>query len=159
MNQSAMPRVPVHQKKDPKDSSQDPNAKHYAVVLRAGLGDQSFVFSMDNDVSAGIAALFLALQYFPKVDRLEVYRKGGPDPNVTSDIGAGICHVPMAELLKFAAPKMEKLTGFVPPATAELVKPIDRDTMGKAELETRAKDKKTPQTAVQDRKRPGGGGQ
>ncbi len=154
MNQQ-MPQVPVHQKRDPKDASKDPNAKHYAVILRAGLGQQVFIFSLDGDVSAGISALFLALQYFPKVDRVEVYRKGSPDLNVTTDIGEGICHIPMAELLKATAPLMEKLTGFSPPAMMELVKPIATDAMGKSELETNVQDKRTPGSLKQPQPKSG----
>lgn len=122
-----------------KDASKDPKAKHYAVVLRAGLGQQAFTFSMDNDISASVAALFLALQYFPQVHVLEVYRKGSGDPNVTSDVGEGICMVPMSQLLKFAAPQMEQLTGFVPPVMAELVTPIERPAQGTEDLSKKAR--------------------
>ena len=140
VNSGGIPQVPVHGKGPQKDASKDPNAKHYAVVLRAGLGQQVFTFSMDNDISASVAAMFLAMQYFPKVHVLEVYRKGSGDPNVTSDVGEGICMVPMANLLKFAAPQMEQLTGFVPSVMPELVQAIDRQQQGSKELASKARD-------------------
>jgi hypothetical protein len=132
-----IPRIPIKTKTPPKDASKDPNAKHYAVVLRAGAGHQPFTFSMDNDLSACIAALFLAQQYFPHVHTLEVYRKASGDPSVLSDVGEGICKVPMSQLLKFAAPFMEKLTGMEVPS---LVTPISRPELGSKELESHAKD-------------------
>jgi hypothetical protein len=132
-----IPRVPLKTKSPPKDAAQDPSAKHYAVVLRAGAGHQPFTFSMDNDFSACIAALFLGLQYFPNVHTLEVYRKGSGDPNVMTDVGEGICKVPMSQLLKFAAPFMEKLTGLEVPS---LVTPIDRAELGTTELSAKAQD-------------------
>lgn len=140
VNAGGVPEVPVHTASLKKDASKDPNAKHYAVVLRAGVGQQVFTFSMDNDISASVAAMFLAMQYFPKVHVLEVYRKGGGDPNVTSDVGEGICMVPMSQLLKFAAPQMEALTGFVPPVMAHLVTPIERPEQGTKDLSSKARD-------------------
>ncbi len=138
-----LPQVPIAGSNPKKDASKDPNAKHYLIVLRAGIGQQVFVFSMDNDISASVAALFLAMQYFPKVHVLEVYRKGGPDPNDTSDIGVGICMIPMSQLLKYAAPQMEKLTGFVPPVMADLVIPIERNEQGAQDLSRKVKDAPT----------------
>lgn len=138
-----IPQIPVPGKSLQKDASKDPKAKHYAVVLRAGLGQQVFTFSMDNDISASVAAMFLAMQYFPKVQVLEVYRKGGGDPNVTSDVGEGICMVPMSQLLKFSAPQMEQLTGTVPSVMAELVTPIERPEQGSKGLEDKMRDVST----------------
>ncbi len=138
-----LPQIPLVGPGFKKDASKDPKAKHYAIVLRAGVGQQVFVFSMDNDISASVAALFLAMQYFPKVQVLEVYRKGSGDPNVTSDVGEGICMIPMSQLLKYAAPQMEKLTGFVPPVMAELVVPIERGEQGVAELSGKMKEAPT----------------
>ncbi len=143
VNTGGMPQVPVHTASPKKDASKDPNAKHYAVVLRAGVGQQVFTFSMDNDISASVAAMFLAMQYFPKVHVLEVYRKGSGDPNVTSDVGEGICMVPMSQLLKFAAPQMEALTGFVPSVMAHLVTPIERPEQGVKDLSSKARDVST----------------
>ena len=135
-----LPQIPLvgSKSKGPKDASKDPNAKHYAVVLRAGAGHKVLTFSVDNDTSACVSAMFLAMQYFPKVHTFEVYRKKSGDPNVTSDIdvGEGICMVPMSQLLKFAAPQMEPLTGFKPPVLEELVTPIDRHEQGVESLST-----------------------
>ncbi len=135
---SNLPQIPIvgSTAKGPKDASKDPNAKHYSVVLRVGAGHQPFTFSMDNDTSACVAAMFLALQYFPKVHTVEVYRKKGGDPNVTDDVGDGICMVPMSQLLKIAAPHMERLTGFKPQALDELVTSIDRREQGVESLST-----------------------
>lgn len=141
-----MPKIPLKTKSPPKDASKNPNAKHYAVVLRAGAGHQPFTFSMDNDISACVAAVFLAMQYFPHVHTLEVYRKGSGDPNLMTDVGEGICKVPMSQLLKFAAPFMEKLTGLEVPS---LVTPIDRPELGTSELSSKAND--IPRT--QDKKK------
>ena len=137
-NSGNLPQIPIIGSKvtGPKDASKDPKAKHYAIVLRSGAGHQAFTFSMDNDTSACVAALFLAMQYFPKVHVLEVYRKKGGDPNVTSDVGEGICMVPMSQLLKFAAPQMEELTGFKPSVMDELVTAIDRREQGVESLST-----------------------
>ena len=129
-----LPKVPLVGTSPRKDATKDPNAKHYSVVLRAGAGQQVLTFSMDNDTSASVAAMFLAMQYFPHVHTVEIYRKGGPDPNVTSDVGVGICMVPMSQLLKYAAPHMEELTGFVPPVMADLVTRIDRGGQGTEDL-------------------------
>jgi len=137
-----IPNIPIKTPVPPKDASKDPNAKHYAVVLRAGAGHQPFTFSMDNDLSACVAALFLAQQYFPYVHTLEVYRKASGDPNVLSDVGEGICKVPMSQLLKFASSYMEKLTGVEVPS---LVTPINRPELGAADLAAQAKD--TPRGA------------
>ncbi len=63
-NSGKLPQIPSvgSKPKGPKDASKDPNAKHYAIVLRAGAGHQAFTFSMDNDTSACVAALFLAMR-------------------------------------------------------------------------------------------------
>ncbi len=135
-----LPQIPLigSKLKAPKDASKDPNAKHYAVVLRSGAGHKVLTFSVDNDTSACVSAMFLAMQYFPKVHTFEVYRKKSGDPNVTSDIdvGEGICMVPMSQLLKFAAPQLEPLTGFRPPVMDELVTAIDRREQGVESLST-----------------------
>lgn len=152
-NQANLPQIPIvgSKPKGPKDASKDPNAKHYAIVLRAGAGHQAFTFSMDNDTSACVAALFLAMQYFPKVHVFEVYRKKGGDPNVTDDVGEGICMVPMSQLLKVTSPQMEQLTGFKPPAMDELVTAIDRREQGVESLSTNIR------TMSSDGKGQGGG--
>ncbi len=142
-NPDDLPQIPLITPSFKKDASKDPKAKHYAVVLRAGVGQQVFTFSMDNDISASVAALFLAMQYFPKVHTLEVYRKGAGDPNVTSDVGEGICMIPMSQLLKYAAPQMEKLTGFVPSVMADLVTPIERSEQGVQDLSGKVKEAST----------------
>ncbi len=137
---SNVPQIPIvgSTPKGPKDASKDPNAQHYAVVLRSGAGHKVLTFSVDNDTSACVSAMFLAMQYFPKVHTFEVYRKKSGDPNVTSDIdvGEGICMVPMSQLLKFAAPQMEPLTGFRPPVLDELITSIDRSEQGVKSLST-----------------------
>jgi hypothetical protein len=107
---------------------------HYAVFLRAGVGQQLCILSMDSDLSACMAALFLALQYFPKVHQVEVYRKGSKDPAKLDDIGEGIAIVPMSNMLKFYAPSMEQLTGIQAPT---LTIPIEGKEMGEKEVPTR----------------------
>ncbi len=123
-----MPQVPLKTPRASRDARENPDAKHYAIVLRSGIANQAFTFSLDNDSSAMTSALFLAMQYFPKVNAVEVYRKDGPDPNDMSDVREGICKVALSDMMSFVAPLMEKLTGYVPPAVRELATIIDKDS-------------------------------
>lgn len=127
-----IPKIPLLEPKGKKEPS-----KHYAVFLRAGVGQQLCILSMDSDLSACTAALFLALQYFPKVHQFEVFRKATKNPDKLDDIGEGICVVPMVNMLKFYSKPMEQLTGIAAPVLAI---PVEGKEMGQEDLSGRVRE-------------------
>lgn len=142
-----VPHIPLKKPSKKKDP-----ANHYAVFLRCGAGQQLCILSMDTDLSACTAALFLALQYFPKIHQFEVYRKASKDPAKLDDIGEGICVVPMSNMLSFYAKSMEQLTGISVPS---LIVPVEGKEMGADDVAGQAKTQPSPIARVSGKKKEG----
>lgn len=94
--------------REPKNAFEDPQALKFMVEFFSGAGSKRMVMAAPNEMSASIAAFFIALKHFPEIHTFGVWHKTGDGPE---DIGQCACFVAMANILPFCTQELSELTG------------------------------------------------
>lgn len=94
--------------REPKNAFEDPAAQKFMVEFFSGAGSKRLVMAAPNDISASIAAFFIAFKHFPEIHTFGVWQKTGPGPE---DIGECTCFVAMANILPFCSQELSEITG------------------------------------------------
>jgi|SRR6185369_725752 hypothetical protein len=94
--------------REPKNAFEDPSAQKFMVEFFSGAGSKRLVMAAPNEISASIAAFFIAFKHFPEIHTFGVWHKTGPGPE---DIGECTCFVAMANILPFCSQELSEITG------------------------------------------------
>jgi hypothetical protein len=116
--------------REPKNAFEDPAAQKFMVEFFSGAGSKRLVMAAPNDISASIAAFFIAFKHFPEIHTFGVWQKTGPGPE---DIGECTCFVAMANILPFCSQELSEITGkkVVTPAVPVVTAAAGFEELGK----------------------------
>lgn len=108
MKSPAVEQAGTGTSREPKNAFEDPKALKFMVEFFSGAGSKKMVMAAPNEMSASIAAFFIAFKHFPEIHTFGVWPKTGEGPE---DLGECTCFVAMANILPFCTQELSELTG------------------------------------------------